>query len=80
MAGNHALYLRRRIANIVALVMSSLATLIGLFFLAWILWETLKQGISALSPTPKIVPASSAVASAFTMAPTASARAARRRR
>ena len=51
MAGNNALYVRRRIANIVALVLSSFATLIGLFFLAWILWETLKQGISALSPT-----------------------------
>ncbi|WP_250623864.1 phosphate ABC transporter permease PstA [Pinirhizobacter soli] len=51
MAGNNALYVRRRIANIVALLLSSLATLIGLFFLAWILWETLKQGISALSPT-----------------------------
>jgi len=51
MAGNSSLYLRRRIANIAALVLSSLATLIGLFFLAWILWETLKQGISALSPS-----------------------------
>lgn len=51
MAGNNALYVRRRIANIVALLLSSLATLVGLFFLAWILWETLKQGISALSPT-----------------------------
>ena len=51
MAGNNALYVRRRIANIVALLLSSLATLVGLFFLAWILWETLKQGVSALSPT-----------------------------
>jgi phosphate transport system permease protein len=51
MAGNSSLYLRRRIANIMALLLSSLATLIGLFFLAWILWETLKQGISALSPS-----------------------------
>ncbi|HMH68029.1 MAG TPA: phosphate ABC transporter permease PstA [Pinirhizobacter sp.] len=51
MAGNSSLYLRRRIANIAALVLSSLATLVGLFFLAWILWETLKQGISALSPS-----------------------------
>jgi phosphate transport system permease protein len=29
-------------------VLSTLATLIGLAFLAWILWETLRQGISAL--------------------------------
>jgi phosphate transport system permease protein len=50
MATNQGLYLRRRIANIVALVLSSVATLIGLFFLAWILWETFKQGVSALSP------------------------------
>jgi phosphate transport system permease protein len=45
------LYLRRRIANIIAMILSSLATGIGLLFLAWILWETLSQGISALSPT-----------------------------
>ena len=51
MASNSSLYLRRRIANIAALVLSSMATLVGLFFLAWILWETLKQGISALSPS-----------------------------
>ena len=51
MAGsNSSLYMRRRIANVLALILSSLATLIGLFFLAWILWETLRQGIGALSP------------------------------
>jgi phosphate transport system permease protein len=51
MAGsNSGLYMRRRIANVLALILSSLATLIGLFFLAWILWETLRQGVSALSP------------------------------
>jgi phosphate transport system permease protein len=43
-----ALYLRRRITNWIALSLSVLATLIGLGFLAWILWETLRQGISAL--------------------------------
>ena len=42
------LYLRRRITNIVALSASALATVIGLAFLAWILWETLRQGMSAL--------------------------------
>lgn len=41
-------YLRRRITNALAMVLSTLATLIGLAFLAWILWETLRQGISAL--------------------------------
>ena len=42
------LYLRRRITNAAALTLSMAATLIGLGFLAWILWETLRQGISAL--------------------------------
>lgn len=44
-----ALYLRRRVTNAVALTLSLLATLIGLAFLAWILWETLRQGIDALN-------------------------------
>ena len=44
------LYLRRRITNAFAMVMSTLATLIGLGFLAWILWVTLAQGITALTP------------------------------
>ncbi len=43
-----SLYSRRRITNWVAMILSTLATLIGLAFLAWILWETLRQGISAL--------------------------------
>jgi phosphate transport system permease protein len=42
-------YLRRRITNALAMVLSTLATLIGLAFLVWILWETLRQGISALN-------------------------------
>ena len=45
-----SLYLRRRISNVVAMLLSVMATLIGLGFLAWILWETLRQGISALNP------------------------------
>ncbi|HEY9130165.1 MAG TPA: phosphate ABC transporter permease PstA [Dyella sp.] len=49
MATNQSLYLRRRIKNVVALTLSMVATLIGLVFLAWILWETLRQGISALN-------------------------------
>ncbi|MET0332615.1 MAG: phosphate ABC transporter permease PstA, partial [Dyella sp.] len=40
---------RRRIINWVALLLSMLATAIGLFFLAWILWETLMRGITALN-------------------------------
>ena len=44
-----ALYLRRSIANWMAMALSAIATLIGLTFLAWILWVTLQQGISALN-------------------------------
>ncbi|MGA0588170.1 phosphate ABC transporter permease PstA [Dyella sp. KRB-257] len=44
-----ALHLRRRITNWIALSLSVLATLVGLGFLAWILWETLRRGISALN-------------------------------
>ncbi|MDQ6646349.1 MAG: phosphate ABC transporter permease PstA [Pseudomonadota bacterium] len=44
----NALYVRRRVANFMAMALSAIATLIGLTFLAWILWETLRQGISAL--------------------------------
>ncbi len=43
------LYLRRRVTNGFAMLLSVLATLVGLGFLAWILWETLRQGISALN-------------------------------
>jgi phosphate transport system permease protein len=45
------LYVRRRISNVVAMLLSVMATLIGLGFLLWILWETLRQGISALNLT-----------------------------
>jgi phosphate transport system permease protein len=43
------LYRRRRFTNAIALVLSGIATLLGLFFLAWILWTTLQNGISALN-------------------------------
>ena len=46
---NAGIYGRRRIANAVALVFSALATLLGLFFLAWILWTTASKGITALN-------------------------------
>ncbi|WP_267220514.1 phosphate ABC transporter permease PstA [Dyella silvae] len=50
MASSNFLYTHRRIKNIVALTLSMCATLVGLLFLAWILWETLRQGIGALHP------------------------------
>lgn len=43
------LYLRRRIINGFAMVLSFTAALIGLFFLGWILWTTLSKGLPALS-------------------------------
>ena len=43
-----ALYLRRRATNAVALGLSGAATALGLAFLVWILWITLKNGLSAL--------------------------------
>jgi phosphate transport system permease protein len=46
-----AVYARRRITNIVALGMSGFATLLGLIFLVWILWITLQNGITAITPT-----------------------------
>ncbi|QAU22933.1 phosphate ABC transporter permease PstA [Dyella sp. M7H15-1] len=41
-------YARRRITNIIALALSGCATLLGLMFLAWILWITAQNGFSAL--------------------------------
>lgn len=46
-----AVHTRRRITNLVALVLSGFATLIGLIFLAWILWITAQNGLAALKPT-----------------------------
>ncbi len=43
-----SLYRRRQVTNLVAMLSSSLATGIGLIFLAWILWVTISRGISAI--------------------------------
>ncbi|MEO5623069.1 MAG: phosphate ABC transporter permease PstA [Dokdonella sp.] len=48
MASSNSIYRRRHAFNIVALVLSSLATLLGLTFFAWILWVTISRGISAI--------------------------------
>jgi phosphate transport system permease protein len=42
---------RRRIADLVALLFATAATLFGLTWLVWILWTTFAQGAAALSPT-----------------------------
>lgn len=44
------LYRRRRVRNALALLLSGLATVFGLFWLAWILCTTLTNGVSALTP------------------------------
>jgi phosphate transport system permease protein len=42
---------RRRIADVAAFGFASLATAFGLVWLFWILWTTLAQGVSALTPS-----------------------------
>lgn len=48
MNSSTAIYRRRQAINIVALILGSAATLVGLVFLAWILWVTISRGISAI--------------------------------
>lgn len=43
-------YGNRRLGNQIAMVLSTLASVIGLFFLAAILWTLLSEGLPALSP------------------------------
>jgi phosphate transport system permease protein len=50
MATAESLFLRRRIANVLALVLSGAATLFGLFWLGWILFTTVSKGMAALGP------------------------------
>ena len=45
-----SVHARRRVINILAMILSGCATAIGLIFLAWILWVTLKNGFSAITP------------------------------
>jgi phosphate transport system permease protein len=44
-----ALYLRRRVVNVVALVLSCATAIFGLVFLAWILWTLLAKGIAGIN-------------------------------
>jgi phosphate transport system permease protein len=41
---------RRRVANGIALCLSTIATVFGLFWLVWILWTTVVKGAAALKP------------------------------
>ena len=45
-----SLYFRRRAFNLLALVLSGLATIFGLFWLVWILWTTFSKGLKYLTP------------------------------
>ena len=42
--------MRRRLADLLALLFATAATLFGLNWLAWILWTTVSRGVAALSP------------------------------
>ena len=44
-----AIYRRRHAVNLIAQALASFATLIGLAFLAWILWVTASRGVQAIS-------------------------------
>ena len=43
------IFLKRRIINAIALLLSAAAALLGLACLAWILWTTLSKGIAAFN-------------------------------
>jgi phosphate transport system permease protein len=48
MAAADALYRRRRVKNVVAVVLACAAALFGLFFLGWILWTLAAKGIAGI--------------------------------
>jgi phosphate transport system permease protein len=48
MGARERLYLRRRIVNQLAMLLSIAAAAFGLFWLVWIMWTTLTKGISSL--------------------------------
>jgi len=44
------MFSRRKRTNAIALTLSLAAMGFGLFWLAWILWETLRLGLSGIAP------------------------------
>lgn len=44
-----SLYARRRVTNVIAQALAILATAFGLFWLVWILWTTLHNGLSSIN-------------------------------
>jgi phosphate transport system permease protein len=49
MATNETLYLRRRLANGLAMLFAIAAAVFGLFWLVWILWTTVSKGMTAMN-------------------------------
>ncbi|MCM5551242.1 phosphate ABC transporter, permease protein PstA, partial [Xanthomonas hortorum pv. pelargonii] len=45
---SQSLYNRRRVINVVALLLSCATAVFGLFFLAWILWTLLSKGVPGI--------------------------------
>lgn len=48
MSASTAIYRRRRVTNVLAMIFGAIATAFGLAFLIWILWITIGRGISAI--------------------------------
>lgn len=48
-SGDMGLYRRRRIVNVVAMLLACTAAVIGLFFLGWILWTLIAKGIAGIN-------------------------------
>lgn len=48
-SGDMGLYRRRRIVNVVAMLLACSAAVIGLFFLGWILWTLIAKGIAGIN-------------------------------
>ena len=48
MNNTQAIYNKRRFINALTMILSGLATFVGLFFLFWILWVTFSKGFDAL--------------------------------
>lgn len=47
--GTNTLYLRRRIVNVLALILACATAIFGLFFLGWILWTLIAKGIHGIN-------------------------------
>lgn len=48
-SGDMALYRRRRIVNVVAMLLACTAAVIGLSFLGWILWTLIAKGVAGIN-------------------------------